>query len=188
MRIDWMVVATIAAPIITLLLGAALNRALEWRPQVIAYFTHASSFRIAGENPIQLHTHGIVIRNAGRVPVTDVRVRHNHLPQNFKVFPDVSYEVQELPGGGREIVFPALVPGEQISISYLYFPPVLYSHIHAGIRHSQGFAREVTVLPSFQYPPWLARILWALIALGLVAGLYLVFIVGRIIWRALPVG
>ena len=122
------------------------------------------------------------------MPVTDVRVRHNILPQNFNVFPDVPYAVQDLPGGGREIVFPALVPGEQISISYLYFPPILYSQIHAGIRHSQGFAREVTILPSHQFPPWLARVLWALIALGMVAVLYLVCIVARIILRMLPVG
>lgn len=186
MHIDWMVVATVAAPVIALFVGAALNRLLERRPQVIAYFTHASSFRIAGDHPVQLNTHGIVIKNAGRVPVTDIRVRHSHLPQNFNVFPDVSYEVQDLPGGGREIVFPTLVPGEQVSISYLYFPPVLYSQIHAGIRHSQGFAREVTVLPSLQYPPWLSRVLWVLISLGVIASLYLVLVIARILWRILP--
>lgn len=179
MTVDWMVVATIAAPVITLFAGIALDRLLERKPRLIAYFLHASVFSVAGQNPMQIHAHGIVIKNTGKRPASDIRVRHNYLP-NFHVFPAVQYQVQNLPGGGAEIVFPTLVPDEQISISYLYFPPVLYSQIHAGIRHSHGFAREVTVLPTQQLPVWLRRTLWFLIVVGIIAVLYIFFELSRV--------
>lgn len=69
-----------------------------------------------------------------------------------------------------------------MSISYLYFPPVLYNQIHAGIRHSQGFAQEVTVLPTPQYPAWVLRVLRALVVLGTVAVLYVAAMIARLIW------
>src|SRR5688572_1854206 len=162
MTIDWMVVATIGAPVIALFVGIALDRLLERKPKLIAYFLHASVFRIPGPNPLQIHAHGIVIKNVGSRPATEIRVQHNTLP-NFYVFPNVQYNVQSLPGGGDEIIFPTLVPGEQISISYLYFPPMVFTQIHAGIRHSHGFAKEVTVLPTPQLAPWLRRTLWTLV-------------------------
>ena len=183
MQIDWAIAATFTAPIITLFIGAALNRMLERRPQVIAYFTHASSFRIAGPNPaVMVNTHGIVIKNAGHVAVTDVRVRHHLLPENFNVFPDIQREILQLPGGGREIVFPRLVPGEQVSISYLYLPPILYNQIHAGIRHSQGFAKEVTILPSSPCPSWLTGVLWIFVVVGAGTSLCLMFCLCQKIW------
>lgn len=181
MKIDWMVVATVAAPVLTLFIGAALDRLIERRPRLIAYFAHASAFRVAGQNPVQVHTHGIVIRNVGRQSAQDVRVRHHLLP-DFNVFPDIEHHVQELPDGGREIVFPMLVPNEQVSISYLYLPPVVFNQIHAGIRHSQGFAKEVTALPTPQYPAWVLRVLRVLIVLGTIAALYLLIAIGRLLW------
>jgi hypothetical protein len=179
MQIDWSVFAAFAAPIIALLAGAALSRLLERRPKLIAYFTHATAFTIRGQNMVQLHTHGIVIRNAGKKPATDIRVRHNYLPVDYNVFPDVEYHVQNLPGGGAELVFPTLVPNEQVSISYLYFPPVVYSQIHAGIRHSDGFATEVTALPTQLYSAWIIRSLWVLLALGGAVALYIGFEIVR---------
>lgn len=177
MSIDWMIVATIAGPVIALFVGAALTRILERRPRIVAYFSHTSAFRIAAANPpLYIHTHAIVIKNTGQQPATDIRVRHNVLPPNPQLFPDVAFTVEDLPGGGADIVIPRLVPGEQVSISYLYAPPLLYSQIHAGIRHSQGFARELTVLPTPQYPQWAARTLGLLIIVGVIAVLYIVVI------------
>jgi hypothetical protein len=177
MVIDWMIVATIAAPVIALFVGVALDRLLERKPKLIAYFLHASVFRLAAPN-LTIHAHGIVIKNTGRRPANDIRVRHNILP-DFHVFPNIQYQVQTLPGGGAEIVFPILVPEEQVSISYLYFPPTLYSQIHAGIRHSHGFAREVTVLPTPQLSAWIRRTLWSLVVVGAIFVLYILFEFGH---------
>ncbi len=185
MEINWSVVATIAAPIIALFVGAVINRFIERKPKLIAYFTHASVFNLIGSDPVPIHTHGIVIKNIGRKPATDIRVRHNFLPRDFNVYPVVQYHVENLAGGGAEIVFPTLVQNEQVSIAYLYFPPVVYSQIHAGIRHSDGFATEVTALPTSQYPSWMLRGLKLLLILGIVALVYLVFEVGRFIFKVL---
>lgn len=179
MPIDWSVAATIAAPTIALFVGAAIDRFIERKPKLIAYFTHASAFNLTGDNPVTVHTHGIVIKNIGRKSATDIRIRHNFLPKDFYVHPVVEYQVQNLPSRGVEIVFPALVQNEQVSISYLYFPPVVYSQIHAGVRHSDGFATEVTVLPTPQYPAWLLRGFRLVLVLGVIAFFYLTFEIVR---------
>ena len=149
MTIDWNVIAQIVGPVIGVLVGVALDRFVERRPRLIAYSTHASAFNLpgppAGPPSVTVHTHGIVIRNTGRRAASDVRVRHHQLPDH-RVFPNIAYTVQPLPTGGTELVFPTLVPGEQVTISYLYGPPLFAHQIHDGIRHSEGFAREVTVV------------------------------------------
>jgi hypothetical protein len=164
MTIDWMLVATVGTPIVALFVGAALDRALERKPKLVAYFAHASVFNIRTdpESAQPIHTHSIVIRNVGRRPATSIRVGHHFPPPNFHVYPDCSFEIHPLPRCGSDLLFPTLVPGDQVTISYLYFPPLLYNQIHWGIRHSEGFARELTVLPTPQLPPWRARIAaWA---------------------------
>ncbi|HCM41974.1 MAG TPA: hypothetical protein DIS66_01480 [Candidatus Omnitrophica bacterium] len=173
MKIDWAVIATIASPIIALFLGALLNRVIECKARLIAYFSHSAAFNLTGNSPVTVHTHGIVLKNTGKKPAVDVRIRHHTLPRDFRVYPVLEHRVENIPSGGAEIVFPTLVPNEQVSISYLYFPPLLYSQIHAGIRHSEGFATEVVALPTPQYPWWLQKTLWFLLTLGSISSLYL---------------
>jgi hypothetical protein len=173
--IDWNIAATIAAPTIALFVGAALDRVIERRPKLIAYLAHTSAFRLAAPPHTQVHTHSIVIRNTGRRAAFDIRVSHFFLPDNFYVFPDTEYTVAQLPGGNRDIVFNTLPPGDQITISYLYFPPVLFNQINGLIRHRDGIAMQITVLPTPQYPRWLARSLWALIVLGAITAGYLLY-------------
>jgi hypothetical protein len=36
-----------------------------------------------------------------------------------------------------------------LTISYLYFPPLVYGQIHDAIVHAEGFAQGVTTLPTF---------------------------------------
>src|SRR5256885_16497211 len=113
MDIDWSVAATIAAPILALFIGVALDRFVERKPRLVAYFAHASAFPITGTNPpVQIHTHSIVVRNTGKKPANDVRVTHNTLPRDFNVYPHVEYQVRALQGGGTDLVFPTLVPGQ----------------------------------------------------------------------------
>jgi hypothetical protein len=176
MNIDWMVVATIAAPLATLVAGVFINRWFENRPVLISYYQHVSSFRhvVAGAQPLHVHTHSVVLRNTGRVSATNVRLRHATLP-SFQVWPDVAHRVEDLPGGGREIVIPTLVPGEQITVSYLYAPPLVYDQVNKGIRCDQGFAQEIPVLLLRQYPRWVNRIAGWLMILGMVTVAYGVY-------------
>lgn len=181
MNIDWIIAAPIISPIITLFIAAILNHILARRPQLIAYYGHVAAFTSGSgtENQVQLHTHEVVVRNVGRRPAKNVRLGHTVLPQ-FQVNPAVAYSVEDLPGGAQEILFPLLVPGEQITVSYLYYPPIVYTQINTNLRSDEGFGKVVNVLLTIQYPTWFTYTLLMLIALGLGSLLYLIIIL--MIW------
>jgi hypothetical protein len=173
MTVNWSVVATIAAPIIALFVGAWINRWFESRPNLISYFSHVGVFLAtppAGP-PFNVHTHSVILHNAGRRSATGVRLHHSVLP-DFNIWPAIVYHVDEIPGGGRDIVIPTMVPNEQIAVSYIYFPPLTYAQVNAGIKCDQGFAQPISVLLQRQYPAWVLKLRRALVAVGIVALLY----------------
>ena len=174
MTIDWAAAATIASPVIALFVGVWVNRKFESRPVLISYFGHVSAFRHVppGGQPLQVNTHAVVLRNSGRRSASNVRIHHAFLP-NFQIWPSVAYRVEDLPDGTRDIVIPTLVPGEEITVSYLYFPPLTAAGINAGIKCDLGFAQEIPVLLQRQYPRWLTGLLGALAMIGLITVLYL---------------
>jgi hypothetical protein len=184
MQIDWNVVATIAAPIIALFAGIFINRRFESRPTLISYYGHVSTFQSTppGGQPFVINTHSVVLRNVGRLPATNVRLRHLTLP-DFSIWPGVAYQVDNLASGELEIVIPTLVPGEEVIISYLYFPPLIYNQINVGIKCDQGFARPIPVLLQRQYPRWVNVCVGLLMLLGMIAAVYLAYHVGRTILR-----
>jgi hypothetical protein len=177
MEIDWEVVAIIAAPIVALFAGVWVNRVFENRPRLISYFGHVAVFQHTPQNgpPFQVNTHQVVLRNTGRKSATNIRLHHFYLP-DFKIWPAVPHSVETLPDTSRDIVIPNLVPGEQITISYLYFPPVVVDQVNAGIKYDQGFAHAIPVLLQRQYPRWVGRIVGALMILGLTSVLYLLYV------------
>src|SRR5215475_590114 len=140
-RVDWMVVATIAGPVIGVFVGIWMDRLFESKPRLITYYGHVSSFRkeLTGGANLVVNTHAVVLRNAGRRSATNVRLRHNVLP-DFTIWPSLTHHVETLPDGSKEIVIPTLVSGEEITISYMYFPPVTVAQVNSGIKSDQGFA------------------------------------------------
>ncbi len=170
MTIDWDIAATIASPIIALFVGAFLNRAVESRPRLVTYLGHVGVHNLTQTDgtPMHVFTHSVVLRNSGRRPATNVRIAHPYLP-DFHVLPDIEYEINDLPGGGREIAFPTLVPNEEVSISYLYFPPVAWNQINGPIKSDEGLAKVLEVLPTQQYPMWFNRLAAGLMLVGLIA-------------------
>jgi hypothetical protein len=184
MTIDWTLTARWLAPIVALVLGAALNRYLERRPKLIVYLAHSSavSIRPPEGEPFYVHTHSIVVRNAGSQPAVNVRLGHHVLP-SFSVFPNVNYQVSDLPEKGKEILFSTLVPGEQLTVTYLYYPPLLWSGVHSYTKSDAGFAREIKVLPTPQPPRWLRIIAWALIGMGLLTLLAGAIQTVRLLWH-----
>lgn len=182
MDIDWNVAATIAAPIIALIAGIWLNRRFEKRPKLISYFGHVSSFNYTPSQgqPVRIHTHSVVLRNAGARSSTNVRLHHSFLP-DFQIWPTLKYWVEDLPNGARDIVIPTLVPGEQVTVSYLYFPPLTADGINAGVKHDEGFAQQIPVLLQRQYPAWFSRLAAGLMLAGAVFILYAVFELSQLI-------
>lgn len=177
MVVDWNVVATLASPVIALFVGVWVNRLFESRPALISYFGHVSAFRHTppGGQSLQVHTHSVVLRNAGRKSATNVRLHHTILP-DFNIWPSVIYNIDTLPDGSKDIVIPSLVPGEEITVSYLYFPPVIAAQVNAGVKCDQGIANQITVLLQRQFPHWFNRTVIALLFVGIVTSLYIVYV------------
>ena len=184
MAIDWNVLATIAAPLFALFVGVWVNRHFENRPVLISYYGNVAAFhhKPPGAETIQAHTHTVVVRNTGRRTATNVRVHHTILT-DFNIWPQLVHHVEELQDGSKDIVIPNLVPGEQITISYLYFPPITVAQINAGIKCNQGFAHQIPVLLQRQYPRWFNRTAAVLMLIGIIAVFYLGYqLVQRIFW------
>ena len=184
MAIDWHAVATIASPVIGLFVGVWVNRRFESRPILISYFSHVSAFRYTppGGQPSQVNTHSVVLRNAGRKSATNIRLHHALLPE-FNIWPIVVHNVETLRDGSQDIVIPTLVPGEEITVSYLYFPPVIVGQVNAGVKCDQGFANQITVLLQRQYPRWFNRTVIALFLVGVVTVAYLIYVGATVIVR-----
>jgi hypothetical protein len=176
MTVEWGALATIAAPIIALFVGVWVNRRFESRPVLISHFGHVAAFvsKSATGEPITVHTHTVVLRNAGRRGATNVRLHHRVLP-DFNIWPQLAHNVEELPDGSKDIVIPTLVPGEAITVSYLYFPPVTVAEVNAGIKCDQGFAHVVPVLLQRQYPRWASLAAGCLTLFGFVSVVYLLY-------------
>lgn len=176
MAVDWNAVATIASPIIALFVGIWVNRKFESRPTLISYFSHVSAFRYSPSNgqSLGINTHSVVLRNTGRMSATNVRIHHNTLP-DFNIWPAVVHSIETLPDGSKDIVISTLVPGEQITVSYLYFHPVTVDQINAGIKSDQGFSQQISVLLQRQFPRWVNFIVGTLMITGLVSILYALY-------------
>ena len=173
---DLNVYAVFLAPIFALFVGAALNHAIKSRPRVTTYLGHTSAHRIPLQDgsSLDVYTHSIVLKNSGRKAAQNVRISHTTLP-NYNVFPQVNFHVEELPDGGSDIVIPTLVPGEQITVSYLYHPPTIWRDINASVKSDEGFAKVLNVLPMVQHSKWFNALMAALMLVGLSTLLYLIF-------------
>jgi hypothetical protein len=178
MPVDWVAVATVAAPIIALLVGGWLDRR---RTRLIAYYSHVAGINgtFPGANqPTQVNTHTIVLRATGRQAATNVRLHHATLPL-FSIWPQVPHSVETLPDGSKDIVIPTLIPGEQLTISYLYFPPLTFAQVNQGIKCDQGFAHVIPVLLQRQFPRWFNYVVGAVLLAGVGVVAYFVYRVAR---------
>jgi hypothetical protein len=186
MVIDFSVFGRIAEALVIALLGGFVARAIERRPRLSVFYGHVGEFQLQpmGQTPsMVVHTHSVVLRNTGKLAAKNVRLPHNlplAPPLNFSVSPQTAFTRTPLAGGGEEIIFPVLVPGQQVTVSYLYFPPLTYLQINLPIRSDEGMARVLNVLPTPQLPKWRLAVWWVLAFIGVVTSLYL--IVELIIW------
>jgi hypothetical protein len=175
MPIDWNIVVVIASPIIALFVGAGLNRFIENRPKVVSYLGHVSGIYLSkADPPTQVNTHSVVLRNAGGKTETNIRLGHNELP-DYQIYPDIEHEVKELPGGEKEIVIPRLIPKKQITITYLYFPPLTWDKVNSHLESESGSIKVLNVLPTVQLPKLLLWAIWILIGYGIIAVLYTLY-------------
>jgi len=166
--VDWGITATIAAPVITLFVGAALDRKLERRARLISFLSHATAVRVSPPEgqPFSINSHSVVVRNAGRLSASNVRLGHNFLPTDFSVWPAVEHLVQRRPDGTAEILFPTLVPNEQVVVTYLYSSPTTFGEINSYTKCDQGYAQVVTALTAPIQSPWVKGAIMGLATYG----------------------
>jgi hypothetical protein len=140
-------VAKLIAPVLTLIIGAVIKQAIEGRPKLVSYYGHVSTMDLPGEPPQQVFTHSVIIRNTGRKPAKNVRLGHHVWPPSITLSPSVQYSIETNPEGKSEIVIPTLVSKEQVTVSYLYFPPVTAGQINTYVKSDEGYSKAITVMP-----------------------------------------
>ena len=145
MNIDPIAMAKLISPFVTLIIGIIIEKLSERRAKLISFIGHVSSFTLNNEEKTPVFTHSIIVRNTGRKTANNVRLGHNVMPVNVTVSPKIEYQIKEFQGGGSEIVIPTMVPKEQITISYLYFPPITWDQINTYTKSDEGFAKIVNL-------------------------------------------
>jgi len=166
MNINIEAIAKLVSPILTLVIGVIIKHFTERRAKLISYIGHVSSFTLQNDEGTQVFAHSVIVRNTGRKTAQNVRLGHNVFPHNINIFPKVQYKIETSPEGGSEIVIPILVPKEQITISYLYFPPLTWDKIHSYTKFDEGFAKIITVIPLPQPSRWVLALVWFLMFVG----------------------
>lgn len=167
---NWEITATIAAPVIALFVGAVLDRKLERKPRLISFLSHATAVRVNPPEgqPFSINSHSVVVRNAGRLSATNVRLGHNTLPADFSVWPTVEHVVQRRDDGTAEIIFSTLVPNEQIVVTYLYASPLTFNQINSYTKCDQSYAHVVTALTAPIQSPWIKSAIAGLATYGVI--------------------
>jgi hypothetical protein len=177
MAIDWNLVALLTGPILGAVVWAIAARIIERRTKLVCYYGHVSSFSPPGQGTINAHS--VVVRNAGKLPAHNVRLGHKVLPDLFSVFPPCAYEVQRFQEGNADICVPILAPGDQLTVSYLYAPPLLWNQTNTHVKCDEGIARVLNVLPTPQQPRWVIRIMLVVLFVGAVT-------IGYLLAKAVP--
>lgn len=154
MEINLDLIAKVLAPVVS---AIGLYLANTKRPKLITFMVHAVG--IPYENGA-FHTHTIIVRNRGREPARNVRLTHEVLP-HFSVWPPCPY-TREKYEGGEDIVFPTLVAGDAVSVSYLYGKDLTFHRVNRSIRSDEGIGKVIPVVPQQVFPRpviWLAQVL-----------------------------
>ena len=193
--------AIIVAPLLALVLGFFLNKYSQDRPRLIAHISSLFTIRLPPPNPVAglpvpapglpfpppqiqmvVNTHQLFLRNTGGKPANNVIIGHSILP-NFQVFPQIQYEVIQLPGGGKAIKIPTISPREQITVNYLYYPPINLMLIQTTVKSDEGLANFQKVLLQPVSPKWLQRLIGFLALAGTATVIYWLIRIGVFIVR-----
>lgn len=163
-------VVKLAAPFLTAVIGVLAKIYSDAKPKLVSFMIHSFAIPTRNQNqpdngPIIVHTHTIAVRNSGKKTATNVRIGHNSLP-DFQIHPPLNHEVTRNQDNTGEILIPSLVPGEQIAIAYLYFPPQTYQDINSYCKSDEVLAKYVNVVPTIPAGKIQLFTLWSLVFIG----------------------
>lgn len=161
----------LASPLLVAILSGWAKKFFEARPRLVTFLVHSVAHPLpvdpnTGKSGGDVHTHSIVVKNTGKKTAHNVRIDHAVFPPSYVLTPPISHVVSRGQGESAEICIPVLVPGEQVTISYLYAPPLTWNVINGWVKSDEGMARSISVIPSSPPPKPVIFILWALTFLG----------------------
>jgi hypothetical protein len=168
-NIDYNLVWNIAVVFISPFIYFAINNFLDSRKKLISHYGHIGVFKL--HNGDNVFTHSVVIRNNSHKPITGIRLWHNVLPESVDVYPkNIEYSKTD-----KEIIIPKLVGKEEITFSYLYFPPITYDQINKSIKSDSGFVKHIETIIVPKVPKWLIFTIYFLMTIGLITTIYFFF-------------
>ena len=141
-------IAKIAAPLLSLIVAALIKHYLEGKSRLVTYIGHVAAF--PNSNAPQTHMHSVVLQNAGKKSAANVRVPHG-VPLtsvSVQVNPPMHYTFEFSPSGTFQILIPTLAPKEQVTISYLYQEPTIWSQVSWRPKSDDGLAELVEAIPA----------------------------------------
>ncbi len=166
------------------LIGVAVKQYFEAKAKLVSFYGHVSSFTFrANGEPFTIHSHEVVVRNTGRKAATNVRFSHAVLPDAFDVSPSVPYTVETLPDGSKDIVFPLLIPKQQITVAYLYPPPTVFTNVNTAVVCDSGGAQQVQMEVSKKMSTWASGFLAAMLIVGMLTTMYGIVVFGVRVFR-----
>lgn len=185
-QIDWHQLFDVLRLVVPAGVGALLAFFFQRRPRLQVFYGHVALFRADVQPaPLQLHTHAVIIKNAGNAAAHNLRVLHAIPMPNIDVHPPTNFVRNALPGGAEEIVFEVLTPKMELKLSYLYYPPILWRDINLGVRSDEAIARFVPMRLSRQFSQPVNLAIVAVFLVGIVSILYLGLGAAEAIYRIL---
>jgi hypothetical protein len=173
----------VATGIVSLAVGLLL-RELEPKVKIVCWSPHRFAFTVPQQPPqppLNIITHAIAVRNAGRKPAENIEITHRRKPDLFQLQPPLEYEEVTLPSGEHTIRVKSLGPRELFVVQFLSnaaMPELRY------IRSSAGPAQQIHLALQRRRPRWQVRALWALILIG---GGFVIYWLLRIAWSLLNI-
>lgn len=148
MEFDWNVIATLVAPVFALLVGYWLRDILKKKPKLLYRMTASEPVTLIEDpdNPLTMQMCSLSVVNAGKAPTSEVRIGHKTLPAH-SVSPVTAYKIETLADKGKEIIFPRLLGNEEITITYLYSPPLKWQEINTHVKSNDAFGEAVREFP-----------------------------------------
>ena len=145
------ILARYVGPVFGAIVGWLLHSYSQRGAKLITFYGHIDAFLLPLDTgqTLTVHTHNVVIQNRGPKAAKNIRVTHSYLPPGFAVFPATEFTRHDLPNNmGTDIVFSTLVPGEQLALNYIYFPPITAGQITTTVKSDEGLAKRVNLFPT----------------------------------------
>lgn len=156
------------------------------RPRVEAFLVHVAAHPVPYDQPnqqavqgqtlpqqqgvpayFQVNSHTLIVRNLGAEPARNVHISHSVLPVSINVWPTRAYQKNAFQPAGGELVFETLSPKEQVTIAYLYYPPLTYSDINTVVRSDDGLVQILPITTYTRvYPPLVRGLVLCFLAIG----------------------